>query len=99
MKHLPLPRLDRNPEIRARLVGYCRLHQGEIWEDPSGRHRIGCLDASRTADVDRLMVGERATLAIQDPPYNQVAFEQTDVIRFIDWCRLWITATYNALAE
>src|SRR5215510_4745910 len=99
MKNLPLPRLDKNPEIRERLLRYCRISKGEVWEDSCGGHRVGCLDSANPVDVDRLMRDDRGALAVQDPPYNQVAFERTDVDRFIDWCRRWITATYNALAD
>jgi site-specific DNA-methyltransferase (adenine-specific) len=99
VKNCPLPRLDRNPEIRERLMRYSRIREGEIWDDPAGRHRVGCLDAAQTADVSRLMLGEKAALAIQDPPYNQVAFEERNVAHFIDWCRHWIAVTDEALAE
>ncbi len=78
---------------------YSRIREGEIWDDPAGRHRVGCLDAAQTADVSRLMLGEKAALAIQDPPYNQVAFEERNVAHFIDWCRHWIAVTDEALAE
>jgi site-specific DNA-methyltransferase (adenine-specific) len=78
---------------------YSRIREGEIWDDPAGKHRVGCLDAAQTGDVSRLMGGEKAPLAIQDPPYNQVAFEERHVAQFIDWCRHWIAATDEALAE
>lgn len=42
MKNNPLPRLDDNAELRERLLPFCRLQPGEIWDDPDGRHRIGC---------------------------------------------------------
>jgi hypothetical protein len=78
---------------------YSRIREGEIWDDPAGRHRVGCLDAAQTADVSRLMLGEKAALAIQDPPYNQVAFEERNVAHFIDWCRHWIAVTDEHLLK
>lgn len=45
------------------------------------------------------MEGEQATLAIQDPPYNLVAFERRSIGEFIDWCRRWVSHTKTALAS
>ena len=46
------------------------------------------------------MIGEsKATLAIQDPPYNLVAFEQRQLDEYIQWCKQWITTTDFALAR
>ncbi|HLY30841.1 MAG TPA: hypothetical protein VKQ36_07415 [Ktedonobacterales bacterium] len=41
MKNLTLPRLDTHPELHDSLLRYCRLKPGAIWQDPSGRHRVG----------------------------------------------------------
>lgn len=99
MKNHPLPRLDATPELRERLLPFCRLGAGDIWEDPVRGHRVGCLDAARKRPVREMMGTERARLAIQDPPYNLAAFERKTVAAFIDWCREWIGATRDALAE
>lgn len=99
MKNLPLPRLDNNLELRSHLLPYCRLKEREVWNDPLGRHRIGCLNAEKSADVQKVMGNEKAALAIQDPPYNLIAFEQRGVSDYIDWCRKWITNTEQALAK
>jgi len=45
------------------------------------------------------MGGAKARLAIQDPPYNLVAFETRSVNAFISWCQKWIDATSRALSE
>lgn len=97
MKKLPLPRLDQHPELRTTLLRYCRLAPGEIWVDPLGRHKVGCLDAANSADVQRLMDGTAGTLAIQDPPYNLVAFEQRELAAYIAWCRQWVETTAAVL--
>lgn len=96
---MPLPRLDTHPQLWARLRPYCRLQRGDIWQDPAGRHRVGCLDATSLADVRRLMQGHTATLALHDPPYNLVAFEARALADFIAWCRLWLATTSAALAD
>lgn len=99
MKNLPIPRLDKTSELYQRLLPYCRLKQGEIWEDTQGKHRVGCLDASVWSDVQKLMRDEKAILAIQDPPYNLVAFELRGLADFIAWCRKWVANTERALTE
>lgn len=99
MKNSSLPRLDQHPELRAHLLRYCRLRPGEIWLDPSGQHRVGCLDAASRADVNKLMDGATATLAVHDPPYNLVAFEQRELAEYIDWCRQWVEHTAAILAR
>ena len=66
----PFGRLDTHPELRERLLPYCRLGVGDVWEDAVSGHRVGVLDATNAGDIVRLFGSERATLAIQDPPYN-----------------------------
>ena len=95
----PLPRLDQQPALRQHLLRYCRLSKGEIWTDPTGRHRIGCLAAEDEPAIHRLMAGDRATLAVHDPPYNQVAFGQRPTTAFVDWCRGWLATSRAALTE
>ncbi|MCL4510637.1 MAG: site-specific DNA-methyltransferase [Bacteroidetes bacterium] len=40
----------------------------------------------------------KASLAIQDPPYNLVAFQERELNEYIRWCKQWITTTEYALA-
>ena len=83
----PLPRLDRALELRSRLLPYCRLQPGQIWHDPLKGHRVGCLDATNPAQIAELCQElPPATLAIHDPPYNLVAFEQRKLDEYISWC-------------
>jgi site-specific DNA-methyltransferase (adenine-specific) len=97
MINLPIPRLDKNPEVRNCLLKYSRLKEGEIWHDPRGKHRIGCLDATSQTDIEKLMEDKKGVLAIQDPPYNLAAFEEKDLHDFIQWCKKWIATTDYAL--
>jgi len=99
MKNNPLPRLDSAADWRARLLPHCRLQQGEIWRDPAGAHRVACIDATEPAAVCELAAGLRPTLAIQDPPYNLVAFEKRTIGDYVDWCRRWVRNTHDVLAD
>lgn len=99
MINRPIPRLDRNPELHQNLLKHCRLKTGDIWEDPDGKHRVGCLDATNPRDIIKLMNGEQAVLAIQDPPYNQVAFKEKNVSEYIEWCGRWIKNSSHSLTE
>lgn len=98
MKNSPLPRLDQYPELRQRLLPHCRLQPGQVWLDPLGRHRVGCLDAAKRDEVNQLMQGALAVLAIHDPPYNLVAFEQRELAAYLEWCRCWVDNTAAVLA-
>ncbi len=44
------------------------------------------------------MDGRLAQLAIQDPPYNLVAFEKRSIGEFVEWCRRWVAHTDQVLA-
>ena len=99
MKNNPLPRLDQEYRLREKILPHCRLHPGEIWTDPNQGHRVGCLDAAQADNVTRLMAGRRATLAIHDPPYNLIAFEERSLTDYVVWCRQWIIHTWHILAE
>ena len=99
MKNHTLPRLDEDPEMWYKLLPFCRLSPGEIWTDSKRGHRIGCLDATDARQINDLMKGRHARLAIHDPPYNLVAFEQRSVEEFIDWCARWIVITSASLAD
>ena len=45
-----------------------RTRPGDLWR--LGEHRLLCGDATRAADVERLLGGERPSMAFLDPPYN-----------------------------
>lgn len=43
--------------------------RGEIYR--LGRHKFGCLDASKKEDIAKLMKGEKADIIFSDPPYGK----------------------------
>lgn len=93
MKNNPLPRLDQHSDLREKLLPHCRLSYGEIWEDPKRRHKVGCLDATNPEHISALMGNDLAHLAVHDPPYNLIAFEERDLHEYIEWCERWIRLT------
>ena len=100
-----LPRVDGDEKLRKLLLPYCRLEPGEVWRDPSAGHRIGVLDAAEPSQVARLMAGEKAGLAVNDPPYNLAvgarasrALFRRDLDGYIGFSRAWMGATLEALA-
>jgi site-specific DNA-methyltransferase (adenine-specific) len=99
MKSDPLPRLDENPELRETLLGQCRLRPGEIWTDPTGRHKVGCLDAADQTQIADLHAGQLAQLAIHDPPYNLVAFDLRKLEEFTTWCARWVDNSLVNLSD
>ena len=58
------PQIDKAEELRQKWG----VESGQLWQ--LGKHRLICGDCTDMATVDRLMQGERATLAPVDPPYN-----------------------------
>ncbi|MFH0765843.1 MAG: site-specific DNA-methyltransferase [Calditrichota bacterium] len=92
-------RFDQKSEYYYNIIPQCRLKRGEIWEDPLGGHRVGCLDAADRDDINNLMAGEKAVLAAQDPPYNLAVFERKSVADYIQWCRKWVSHTCSILAD
>ncbi|MBI3921635.1 MAG: site-specific DNA-methyltransferase [Armatimonadetes bacterium] len=99
MKNNPLPRLDANPAVRQALLQFCRLKPGDVWEDAQSRHKVGCLDAVSPDQVAALMDRQKAVLAIHDPPYNLVAFDERPLHQFIDWCQKWVQNTARILSS
>ena len=44
------------------------------------------------------MDGDRASLAIHDPPYNLVAFQERRIGEFIAWCKIWVKNALDWMA-
>jgi len=99
MQNFPLPRIDSDEELQKLLIPFCRFRKGDVWTDPAGKHKIGCLDAGDSSEISNLMGGELASLAVHDPPYNFVAFEEMDEKKFVEWSKLWVNNSYNSLMQ
>ncbi len=81
--------------LRELLLKYCRLNENNIWIDPEGKHKVGCIDATDEEKVKDLLEGNSANLAIHDPPYNFVAFQERDTQNFVLWSKIWIQNSFK----
>jgi site-specific DNA-methyltransferase (adenine-specific) len=97
MENFSLPRIDNDTSLHDLLLKYCSFKPGDIWDDPNGKHKIACIDATDEKAVNKFLNNEKSTLAVHDPPYNFVAFDERDLEKFIEWSRKWIKNTYDFL--
>ena len=54
---------DEIPEVKE-----SKVKTGDIWQ--LGNHRLMCGDSTSSDDVEKLMNGEKADIAHNDPPYG-----------------------------
>ena len=54
-----LKRLDSSCELKEKLLAFCRLTAGDVWEDPVKGHKVGVLDAAEAGDVEKLFGGAK----------------------------------------
>ncbi|MBM3142128.1 MAG: site-specific DNA-methyltransferase [Chloroflexi bacterium] len=94
-------RLDLDSELRGKILPFCRLKYGEVWEDKEKGHRIGVLDATKLDDVKKI-VDSGVKLVINDPPYNIVVgnantnnLSKIELHKYLEFSREWIC---NAIA-
>lgn len=92
-----LSRLDINESLRNKLLPYCRLKDGEVWNDPEGKHKIGVLDAAVFENVKTLFGNKKAKLIINDPPYNVIvgnvntkSLSKTGIDEYIFFSKNWV---------
>ena len=94
--------VQKNFSTKAKINSLPNFKYGMIWEDPVSGHRVGCLDISKKEDIEKLMEGEKAALAVQDPPYNvdiNDEFGNSPLQQYIGWSDKWIDNTLNVLDE
>ena len=88
-----------------------RSAPGDIWL--LGDHRLGCGDATRSVDVERLLGGQKAAMAFTDPPYNvaygdhggrrlgsrrrRIANDALDPAAWEAFCRSWASNLLGAV--
>jgi site-specific DNA-methyltransferase (adenine-specific) len=99
MVNFTLPRIDKDEKLQKLLAKYCRIKTGEVWIDKKKKHKVICLDAANKDYVLKYINQKSASLAIQDPPYNMVAFQKNDPEKFIAWCKKWIVVTEACLKK
>jgi len=99
-----LTRLDIDDEVRKKILPYCRLKKGEIWTDPKGKHKIGVLDATNSADTQKLFGKDKTQLVINDPPYNVVVgnantqnLSKVKVDEYITFSKNWVSNVISVL--
>lgn len=99
-----LTRLDIDENLRKKILPFCRLKKGEIWDDPKGKHKIGVLDATNLEDVKKLFGREKIQLVINDPPYNIVVgnvntqnLSKIKINEYIEFSQKWISNTLSVL--
>ena len=102
----PLPRLDSDTEARKKLLTYCRLKPGEIWEDSVHGHKVGVLDATCSDAVSEIMGHNKAKVAVNDPPYNVSVGNKTtqnlgklSLAEYMEFSRNWVANTIGVLDE
>lgn len=99
-----LTRLDIDEALRKKILPHCRLQKGEIWKDPTGKHRVGVLDATNIQDTKKLFGSEKVQLVINDPPYNVVVgnantqnLSKINVDEYIEFSRKWVSNVLSVL--
>jgi len=106
MSKEPFGRLDNDSEIKEKLLPYCRLSVGDIWKDPVNGHKVGVLDATQIDDVMRMFGSEKATLAVQDPPYNVIVGNENtsnlfkmSLSQYLSYSKKWVSNNLKILDE
>jgi len=100
-----IPRLDDNT-IREKVLPYCRLKPGEIWEDPLKKHRIGVLDATSRKDCKKINNCKNVDLFIQDPPYNIAVgnkntnqLSRINIENYLEFSKNWIENSLDMMSD
>jgi len=101
-----LSRLDIDIELRKKILPYCRLKAGEIWNDPKAKHKLGVLDATSLPDVKKLFGKKKVQLVINDPPYNVVVgnantqnLSRLSINDYINFSKRWVDNIISILDE
>jgi site-specific DNA-methyltransferase (adenine-specific) len=99
-----ITRLDIDENLREKILPFCRLKKGEIWNDPKGRHKLGVLDATSYEDIKKLFGKEKVQLVINDPPYNIVVgnantqnLSKIKIKDYIEFSKKWVANVSSVL--
>lgn len=101
-----LGRLDLRNDLREKILPLCRLKKGDVWKDEINGHKVGVLDATKKSEVNKLMNGDEATLAVNDPPYNVAVgnantanLSKLDMSEYLIFSEKWIKNVVSVMAE
>jgi DNA modification methylase len=89
---------DHIPEVKE-----SRVKLGDVWE--LGKHRLMCGDSTKESDVAKLMNGQKADVAHNDPPYGMKKEKEgviNDNLNFNDlliFNREWISLQFTFLKD
>jgi len=99
-------RIDVSGKLRKKVLPYCRLSCGGIWYDKKSGHRVGVLDAEKPADAHKIMKGDKASLVINDPPYNLIAgnvntknLSKQGLERYMEFSAAWMNSALASVKK
>lgn len=102
----PFGRIDSDPVLNQKLLDYCRLSAGQIWNDPERGHRVGVLDATNTEHLARIVQDDRPSLFVNDPPYNMAVgnantqrLSKLGLSDYMDFSRRWVENCVKVMSE
>lgn len=101
-----LKRLDLHGSLREKILPFCRLEYGQIWEDEISGHKVGILDATKKEDVLKILGSQKARLVVNDPPYNvKVGNANTDNLfkvsldEYLEFSKKWVKSAIDIMEE
>ena len=93
----PFGRIDADPVLHQKMLDYCRLRVGQIWQDQERGHRIGVLDAANTEHLAKIVEDDWPSLMVNDPPYNVTvgnnntkSLSKMDLAAYMTFSRRWV---------
>jgi site-specific DNA-methyltransferase (adenine-specific) len=102
----PFGRIDADKSLHDKLLKYCRLEPGEIWQDSQSGHRVGVLDAANPEHFTLITRGEKPSLFINDPPYNVVvgntntkSLSKQTLSDYMDFSAKWVQNCVSVMSE
>lgn len=102
----PFGRLDGNRELHSKLLEYCRLSLGDIWEDPVSGHRVGVLDATHSDHLQKIVGHRHPALVVNDPPYNVTVgttntrnLSKRPLPEYIEFSSKWVENCARVMAD
>jgi site-specific DNA-methyltransferase (adenine-specific) len=101
-----ITRLDVPGPDRSRALKKCRLKPGQVWIDRINGHRVAVLDAQIKWDVEKLFGGEKASLMINDPPYNVAVGNvntrnlfRKDIKKYMEFSAVWVANAERVMGK